>query len=138
MAPPVGIENVIAATVGPFIGIGLTSLMKEPNRQHLCAVILGMAAGSYLMGGFGVYEVPFTIAVCYCAYRGVTSYNFIAIGWLIHACLDLLHHLADDPVFDYYPASSFECVIVDVIWAGWFFLGAPTLHLFASRKKADL
>jgi hypothetical protein len=35
--------------------------------------------------------------VTYCAYRGLSSYGFIGVGWLLHTGWDALHHLYENP-----------------------------------------
>jgi hypothetical protein len=42
------------------------------------------AGAAYLNGGFGIWEFVFTAIVTFCAYRGLRSYRFIGVGWLLH------------------------------------------------------
>jgi hypothetical protein len=125
--PEVHAANALIAVVVALVAIGPASLVREPKRQRLMAVVLGGAGGAYLNAGFGLWEFPFAIAVLFCAYRGLQSYTFIGIGWLLHTAWDLLHHWSGLPMLSLFPTSSFECGVCDVVLAGWFFVGAPSV-----------
>ena len=72
--------------------ITASSLLKEPARRNFNAIMIAGAGAAYLSGGFGVWEFVFCAVVTYCAFRGLSSYRFIAIGWLLHTTWDVLHH----------------------------------------------
>lgn len=130
-------HNILTAAVVGIVAILLASLMREPRRQGLMAVVLGVAAGAYLNGGFGFWEFPFTIAVAFCAYKGLQSYRFIGVGWVLHTVWDVLHHRAGLPMVSLIPTSSFECAVTDMILAAWFFAGAPSVFPFARGPSAS-
>jgi Family of unknown function (DUF6010) len=109
----------------------LASLLKEPARQRFMAIFVAGAGAAYLNGGLGLWEFAFTALATVCAYRGLQSYAFIAIAWLLHTGWDVLHHLYGSPIVFFQPTSSAGCAITDSLIAIWFFLGAPSL--FASR-----
>src|SRR5262249_58192308 len=96
--PEVHAHNALVAVVVALVAIALASLLREPKRQRLMAVVLGGAGGAYLNAGVGLWEVPFAIAVLFCAYRGLQSYTFIGVGWLLHTGWDFLHHLSGRPM----------------------------------------
>jgi hypothetical protein len=125
--PEVHAHNALIAVVVALVAIALASLVREPKRQRLMAIVLAGAGGAYLNAGFGLWEFPFAIAVLFCAYRGLQSYTFIGIGWLLHTAWDLLHHWSGLPMLSLFPTSSFECGVCDVVLAAWFFVGAPSV-----------
>jgi hypothetical protein len=92
----VSIMSVIGPIVVALVYIALCSLFAEPQRRNFNAIMIAGAA--YLNGGFGIGEFAFTVMVTYCAYKGLRSYNFIGVGWLLHTGWDVLHHLYGDPI----------------------------------------
>ena len=84
----------------------------------------------YLSRGFGVWEFAFCAVITYCAYRGLYSYRYIGIGWLLHSGWDVLHQFYGNPIVPFAPLSPAGCGITDVIIAIWFFAEAPSVfHL---------
>lgn len=74
--------------------------------------------------------------VTYCAYRGLRSYGFIGIGWLLHTGWDVLHHLYGNPIVPFVPDSSFGCAICDPVITLWCFAGAPSVYdLFRGKGR---
>ena len=104
-----------------------SSLIREPSRRSFNAIMLGGAGAAYLSGGFGVWEFAFTALVTFCAFKGLQSYRFIAVGWLLHAGWDVMHHFYGNPIVPFAPTSSAGCAITDVIIAIWFFADAPSV-----------
>jgi hypothetical protein len=93
------------------------------------------AGAAYLSGGLGVWEFAFTALVTFCAYKGLQSYRYIAIGWLLHSGWDVLHHLYGNPIVPFAPTSSVGCAITDTLIAIWFFADAPSVFdLFRSAR----
>jgi hypothetical protein len=135
--PEVHAHNALMAVVVALVAIALASLVREPKRQRLMAVVLGGAGGAYLNGGFGLWEFPFAIAVLSCAYRGLQSYTLIGVGWLLHAAWDVLHHWSGLPMLSLFPTSSFECGVCDVILAVWLFAGAPSAFGLFRRRALE-
>lgn len=123
-------------------GIGyafLMSLVREPHRKRLNAVMLAGAGAAYLSaGGFGAWEYVFTAAVTYCAYRGLESWRFIGIGWMLHASWDLLHYATGKPpIIPFAHDSSLGCAICDPVIALWCLRGGPPMtRLPRSRRSA--
>jgi hypothetical protein len=116
--------------VGPAIGAVLfvlgMSLVKEPVRQTLNVILVAGLCGVYLSGGFGKWELLYPALATPIVYRGLRSYRFIGVAWLMHAAWDLLHHLWGNPIWPFMPASSFGCLIFDSLIAIWFLAGAPS------------
>jgi len=104
------------------------SFFKEPNRRHFNAIMIAGAGAAYLNGGLGVWEFAFTAVVTFCAYKGLHSYPFIGIGWLLHTGWDVMHHLYGNPIVPFVPTSSMGCAICDPVIAAWCFAGAPSLY----------
>ena len=91
------------------------------------AIIVGGAGSAYLSGGgYGKLELPFVTIMTGCAYKGVQSYRYIGVGWLLHTGWDILHHLNGHPLLPFDPMSSFGCAVCDPVIAAWCFAGAPS------------
>ncbi|MFD3523558.1 DUF6010 family protein [Streptomyces sp. NPDC058653] len=123
-----------------FIGVlyvCLMSLIREPHRRRFNAVMVAGAGAAYLSGGgFGGWEFVFTTAVTYCAYRGLDSWTFIGIGWLLHTGWDILHHLKGNPIIPFAEHSSFGCAICDPVIAVWCLTGGHSVFdLLRSRRS---
>ena len=91
------VMDILGPVIVAIVYISLFSLFKEPNRRGFNAIVIAGAGAAYLSGGFGVWEFVFLAVVTYCAYRGLRSYTFIGIGWLLHTGWDVLHHLTATP-----------------------------------------
>ncbi|ETK32963.1 DUF6010 family protein [Microbispora sp. ATCC PTA-5024] len=114
-----------------MIGVGyvcLMSLIREPYRRKFNAIMVAGAGAAYLSGGgFGPWEFAFTAVMTYCAYRGLESWTFVGIGWLLHTGWDLLHHLHGTPIIPFADGSSLGCAICDPVIALWCFSGGPSV-----------
>jgi Family of unknown function (DUF6010) len=114
-----------------FIGvlyICLSSLVREPHRRRLNAVMVAGAGAAYLSGGGLVgWELAFTAVLTYVAYRGLESWTFIGIGWLLHTAWDIVHHLRGEPILPFAHDSSLGCAICDPVIAIWCFAGGPSI-----------
>ncbi len=132
-----GVMDVLGPIIVALVYISLTSLFGEPNRRNFNAIFIAGAGAAYLSGGFGVWEFAFLAVVTYCAYRGLRSYSFIGVGWLLHTGWDVLHHLYGNPIVPFVPDSSFGCAICDPVIALWCFAGAPSVYdLFRGSRRA--
>jgi hypothetical protein len=132
-APALEIVHVFGPILVAIAYIWACSFFREPNRRNFNAIMIAGAGAAYLNGGFGPWEFVFTVAVTYCAYRGLHSYNLIGIGWLLHTCWDIMHHLYGNPIVPFVPGSSLGCAICDPVIAAWCFAGAPSFL----RPNAD-
>src|ERR1700757_5024127 len=119
--------DVIAPIIVAVIYISAVSLFKEPQRRNFNAIMIAGAGAAYLNGGFGVWEFAFTTVLTFFAYRGLQSYRFIGIGWLLHTGWDVLHHLYGNPIVPFVASSSLGCAICDPVIAIWCFMGAPSI-----------
>lgn len=119
-------EAAKAITVA-LAAISVASLLRNLpiNRRQVNAIIVGVAAGTYVNGGMGIWELGFALLVAGCAYQGLRAYRFIGIAWLLHTGWDIVHHFTGHPMIAWLPTSSGECAITDAVLAVWFFLGAP-------------
>ena len=117
--------------VGPAIGAGVfvvvMSLVPEPTRRTLNAILVAGASGVYLSGGFGVWELLYPVIATPVTFRALRSYRFVGLAWLMHAAWDLPHHLWGNPIWPFMPTSSLGCVEFDSLIAVWFIAGAPAL-----------
>ena len=121
-----------------LIWIGAFSLMKEPLRQRLSAIMIAGAGAAYLSGGLGIWEFAACVCFTFLAYRGLTEYRFIGIGWFLHTCWDIVHHLYGNPIISFAPSSSAGCAICDLVLAIWYFSGAPSVfHLFTRNRARE-
>jgi len=119
--------NVVIPILVGFVYVSLCSLFREPSRISFNAIMIAGAGAAYLSGGFGVWEFAFTAVVTFCAYRGLRSYHFIGVGWLLHTAWDVLHHLYGNPIIPFVPTSSLGCAICDPVIAVWCFAGGRSL-----------
>lgn len=133
--PEFTIINAIAAVLIAVICIAIFSLVKELERQIINALIIAGAGAVYWSGGLGVWEFPFGAIMLFLAFKGLTNYRYIAIGWLLHTCWDIVHHLYANPIVALSPSSSAGCAVSDTILALWFFYKAPSVfNLFEKLK----
>lgn len=135
IVPEFGLVGAIAAVAIALLYILLSSLVKEPNRQKLSAIILAGAGAAYLSGGLGGWEFAFCTVMTFIAYKGVTHYYFIGIGWLLHTGWDIVHHLYAHPIVPFDPASSAGCAVCDAVLALWFFCKAPSVVDWFRKKN---
>jgi hypothetical protein len=119
--------DLVAPVLVALVYIGACSLFREPNRRNFNAIMIAGAGAAYLNGGFGGWEFAFTAIVTYLAYRGLRSYDFIGVGWLLHTGWDVLHHLYGNPIVPFAATSSLGCAICDPVIAIWCFWGAPSV-----------
>ena len=131
------IMTVLAPIVIGLVYISLCSLLEEPTRRKFNAIFVAGAGAAYLSGGgFGMWEFVFTAVITYLAYRGLGSYTFIGVGWLLHTVWDALHHLYGNPIVAFVEHSSLGCAICDPVIALWCFAGAPSVYdLFRGKGR---
>ena len=136
IVPEFTVLNAVAAAGIAFIYIFLSSLIREPERQKVSAVIVAGAGAAYLSGGLGMWEFAFCTLMTFVAYKGLTNYSFIGIGWLLHTAWDVTHHLYGNPIVPFEPASSAGCAVCDSILDLWFFAEAPSVPDRFRRSKS--
>jgi hypothetical protein len=119
--------TVVAPILIGLAYVALNSFVREPHRRRFNAIMLAGAGAAYLSGGLGPWELAFTAAVTYCAYRGLESWRFIGIGWLLHTAWDVVHQIKGSPILPFAHDSSLGCAICDPVIAVWCLAGGPTL-----------
>jgi Family of unknown function (DUF6010) len=137
-APPLLAMDYIGPAIGAVLFVLLMQWVPERKRRTFNAVFVGGASGVYLSGGFGIWELMYPALATPVVYRGLTSYRFIGIAWLMHAAWDLPHHRWGHPIWPFLPTSSFGCVVFDSLIAAWFLAGAPTWIARPARGATGL
>lgn len=118
---------VVPILIG-LVYITLSSLIREPHRRRFNAVMVAGAGAAYLGGGgLGVWEFAFTAVVTWCAYRGLDSWLFIGVGWLLHTAWDVVHHVKGAPIVPFAAHSSLGCAVCDPVIALWCLAGGPSV-----------
>ena len=133
----VSIAEMVAAPMIAIAFIALCSLLKEPARRHFSALMIAGAGAIYISGGgLGPLEFAFCALMTLLAFRGLSEYRFVAIGWLCHVAWDVVHHLYGNPIVPFDPSSSVGCAICDTFLALWYFCGAPAIQTWFRRAPA--
>jgi hypothetical protein len=125
--------DCLGPAIGAAIFVLIMSLVPEPARRRFNVIFVAGASGVYLSGGFGMWELLYPALALPIVYRGLWSYRYIGLAWLMHAAWDLPHHLRGHPIWPFMPTSSFGCMIFDSLIAIWFLAGAPPLIGRAQR-----
>ncbi|RPE44890.1 hypothetical protein EDD90_8147 [Streptomyces sp. Ag109_O5-1] len=118
----------IAPILIGLVYVLVMSLIREPHRRRFNAVMVAGAGAAYLSGGgLGGWEFVFTSVATYVACRGLDSWTFIGIGWLMHTTWDIVHDIKGSPLIPFFLDSSFGCAICDPVIALWCFLGGVSV-----------
>jgi hypothetical protein len=125
--PPFGLLDALPPIAIALLFVLLMSLVREPARRRFNAIFVAGAGAAYLNGGLGAWEFAFTALATWVAYRGLDSYAFIGLAWMLHTGWDVVHHFHGRPIVYFQPTSSAGCAITDFLIALWFFAGAPSL-----------
>lgn len=126
------LPHIVGALTVAAVWIAVFSLLREPIRHKLSAIMIAGAGAAYLSGGLGIWEFVACAAFTAVAYKGLDDYRFIGLGWLMHTCWDVAHHLYGHPIIPFAPASSAGCGICDLVLSGWYFLGARSIFGLAN------
>ena len=127
--------DVVAPVVVATLFIVATSTFQEPQRRNFNAIMIAGAGAAYLNGGLGIWEFAFSAVLTSCAYKGLNSYGFIGLGWILHTGWDAMHHLYGNPIVPFVPTSSLGCAICDPMIAAWCFAGAPAVYGLATKRN---
>ncbi len=122
-----------AALLAPIF-ITIMSLLKEPLRQKINAGLIAVAGGAYINAGIMPFDQIFNVLLVFIAYKGLQNYKFIALGWIIHTCWDIVHHFYGNPIDPTMPDSTNVCAFFDVFIAIWFFFNAPSIFSMFKNK----
>jgi hypothetical protein len=134
--PPLAIADVVGPAGAAVVFVLLMSLVKEPIRHRVNALLVAGAAGAYLSGGgLGPWELVFPVVALPVVYRGLSAYRWIGVGWLMHSAWDIVHHVYGQAIWPFMPTSSFGCMVFDAAIAAWFLAGAPSLVPSALRPR---
>lgn len=125
---------ITVAVIVALAYITLVSLFKEPQRQQFNALMIAGAGAAYLNGGLMEFEFVFCTVMTFVAFKGLTNYNWLGIGWLLHTVWDIIHHYYGNPIVPMDTMSSMGCAICDPIIAIWFFMGAPSVFQLFNKK----
>jgi uncharacterized protein DUF6010 len=129
--------SVLAPVLVGLAYVALCSLVPEPARQKVNAVMVAGAGAAYLSSGaLGMAEPAFTAVVTFCAYRGLSNYAWLGVGWLLHTAWDVVHHVESAPILPALAGSSFGCAICDPVIAVWLFLGAPSVWTWLHSRRS--
>ncbi|WEO98172.1 DUF6010 family protein [Streptomyces sp. FXJ1.172] len=110
----------VAPIVIGLLYVLLMSLIPEPHRRRFNAVMVAGAGAAYLSGGgLGGWEFAFTALSTYVAYKGLESWAWIGVGWLLHTAWDVVHWLKGHPIVPFVHDSSFGCALCDPVIAVW-------------------
>ena len=104
--PPLALMDYVGPAVGAVVFVFMMSLVREPTRRTLNALVVAGACGVYLNGGFGPWELLFPLIAMPVAYRGLSSHRSIGVAWLLHADWDLPHHMGSIWPSCRYPRSA--------------------------------
>ena len=136
--PPLHVMDYLGPALAAVVFVLLMSLVREPARRRLNAILVAGASGVYLSGGLGPWELLYPAIAAPVVYLGLRSHRFIGVAWLMHAVWDLVHHLYGNPIWPFMPTSSFGCLIFDAGIATWFLAGAPSILAPALRKRGQV
>lgn len=127
---------VLPIAVGVLYAL-LMSLVREPHRRRFNAIMVAGAGAAYLSGGGpGGREFAFTALVACCAFRGLESWTWIGVAWLLHTAWDVVHHLKGNPIIPFAHDSSLGCALCDPVIALWCLAGGPTPRELFRRRRA--
>jgi Family of unknown function (DUF6010) len=118
---------VVPLLVG-VLYVCVNSLIREPYRRRFNAIMVAGAGAAYLSGGgLGFWEFGFTAVMTYVGYRGLESWRFIGVGWLLHTAWDVVHAVRGHPIIPFVPGSSLGCAICDPVIAIWCLTGGRSV-----------
>jgi hypothetical protein len=107
----------------------INSFLPDRHRRPFNAIMVAGAGAAYLSGGgLGPWEFAVTVVITFVAYRGLNSWTFIGIGWLLHTATDVVHHIKGSPLIPFEPHSSLGCAICDPVIAAWCLAGGPSFQ----------
>jgi hypothetical protein len=132
--PDFAFSNFLLAALLAPIFITIMSLLKEPLRQKINAGLIAVAGGAYINAGLMPFDQLFNVLLVFIAYKGLQDYKFIALGWILHTCWDIVHHFYGNPIDPSVPYSTNVCAFFDVFIAIWFFFNAPSIFSLFKNK----
>lgn len=110
-----------------LIFISVFSFIPEPNKQKWSALLIAGAGSLYWMGTLEAWEMVFGTIMLFLAFKGLSDYRFVGLGWLLHTIWDFLHHANGQSLIFFDSTASLGCAICDPVIAVWYFCGAPNI-----------
>lgn len=131
--------SIVAALLVGVVYVCLNSLISDDDvRRRFNAIMVAGAGAAYLSGGgLGGWEFAFTGVLAYVAYRGLESWTFIGIGWLLHTAWDVVHHVRGEPIIPFADHSSLGCAVCDPVIAIWCLAGGPAVLRWPGRERGQ-
>jgi len=127
---------VVPLLVG-VLYVCVSALIRQPYRRSFNAIMVAGAGAAYLSGGgLGSWELAFTAVLTCVAYRGLESWTFIGVGWLLHTGWDIVHHLQGNPIIPFAHDSSLGCALCDPVIAIWCLAGGPSMTTMLRTRTA--
>src|SRR5262245_6948914 len=126
--PPLHVMDWIGPAIGASVFVLIMSFLNRRIRLRLNAVLAAGAAGVYLSGGLGPWELLYPALLSPLLYFAIESFPLIGVAWLLHAAWDAVHHFYGNPLWPFMATSSFGCLIFDCLIAIWFLCGAPSIR----------
>src|SRR5215831_19184435 len=123
-----GLQTLLADSYGPAIGALCFALIRshvpQPMRRTLNAVLVAGTCGTYLNGGFGIWELIYPVLGTPVVYLTLRSYRLGKLALpvaqdahrrrLAYArCLGSASQLMGNPIWPFMPTSSWGCLIFD-------------------------
>lgn len=137
LIPQLHTMDLVGPALGALVFVLIMSFVSEPARQRFNAILVAGAGAAYLNGGLGAWEFVYIAIATVVAYKGLSSYLYIGLGWLLHTCWDVIHHLYATPIWPWKPTSSAGCAVFDVIIAVWFLMRAPSPFHSSLRLESE-
>jgi len=134
--PLLHVMDYLGPALAAVVFVLVMSLVREPARLKVNAIIVAGAGGVYLSGGLGPWELLYPAITAPVVYLSLRSHRFIGLGWLMHSGWDVVHHFHGNPIWPFMPTSSFGCMVFDAGIAIWFLAGAPSVLALAFHKAA--
>lgn len=77
----------------------VVSFNAELGRRTFNAISVAGAGAAYpSSGALGPRELLFTTVMTFCVYKGLESYPWIGVAWLLRTVLDMIHNLLGRPI----------------------------------------
>ena len=73
--PPLAVMDYVGPALGALLFVGMMSLVAEPTRRTLNAIILAGASSVYLSGSFGPWEVIYPVIGAAIGFRALQWYH---------------------------------------------------------------
>ena len=72
-APELSVIDLVGASIGGLVFIGIMSFVPEPARHRFNAIFVAGAGSAYLNGGLGAWEFAYMALATALAFKGFRS-----------------------------------------------------------------